>query len=307
MPILHSFIAFLKYECQRNKNNKQQENIVYSIMLRNKKFVGYQMYIINKGVRIRFPTINNPKRFMYIIVNVPVFLGKKMVEETDITLFKEKYKEIVYKQFFNYDEFLKSQVLNRIDYKFDYFCKDEKEKSLLLELLSKAKSKRYSGKKRIYSNEVDNDNDAITVYYNGRHYRINIYDKYEETGGLPEYQNMVRYEIQIMSSTLNRYFKEYGLIRDIDNYWNMRNFFFIEYLLPIFYIGNFYKNNIVSRMLSKCKNKACLINKIMNVQKTDCIDDLYSYYQIKQLQKLNINPLQNNINLENPLKEIFMG
>ena len=306
MPIFHSFIAFLKYECQRNKNNKQQENVVYSILSnnKNKKLIGYQMNLINKGVRIKFPTINNPKCYMYIIVNVPVLLGKQIIEETDITQFKEKYKEIVYKQLFNYDEFLKSEILNRIDYKFVYFCKDEKEKSLLLGLLSKAISKRYSAKKRVYSNDYD---DAITVYYNGRHYRINIYDKYKETGGSPEYQNMVRYEIQIMSRTLNRYLKEYGLIRDIDNYWNMRNFFFIKYLLPVFFTGNFYKNNIISRMLSECKNKACLMNKIMNVQKTDCIDNLYSYYQIKQLQKLNINPLQNNINLENPLKKIIMG
>lgn len=285
--------------CWANKNNKLQDKIIFNILTdKNNKLIGYQMNLIDEGIRIRFPSRNNPMNYIYIIANIPKMLNKYIIEESDLYLFKEKYYYIVYERLFNFDDFLRTEILNRIDYKYDHACRNKVEKLNILETLSKARLQRYSATKTVYE---ENDR-ALTLYYNSKNYRINTYDKEEESGGLPIYENTIRYEVQIMSRLMNTYFKKYGLIRDIDNYWNMRNYFFTEYLLPIVYYGDYYRNNIISRMLNETKNKCILMDKIKLVQHLNCVDGIYTYSQIKQLQKLNINPLQNNFNLENPLK-----
>lgn len=260
------------------------------------------MNILNEGIRVRFPIINNPMNYIYVVANVPKVLKKSVIEESDLYPFKVKYSALVNDIIFQQDEFLKTEILNRMDYKFDYRCKDKVEKDNLLGALSKGVDTRYSAKKNVYEK---NGNAAISVYYNSKGYRINIYDKYEESHELPEYENVVRYEVQILSRMLNRYLKNYGLIREIDNYWNLRDYFFKEYLLKLFYAGDYYKNNILSKKMSHLKNKEILYEKVQLVQKSDSVKGIFSYSQLQQLQEININPLQNNFNLENPLNEII--
>lgn len=287
--------------CRENKYNKLQNEVIYSILTNNKKeLIGYQLNIVADGIRIRFPSRKNPMNYMYIIANIPKMLNKEIIEESDLQVFKEKYIRIVYERLFNYDNFLDTEVLNRIDYKFDYKCKSSIEKLKLLETLSKSRDKRYSANKRL----VDINDSAMSLYYNSKYYRINIYDKEEESGGILEYENIVRYELQVMTGMMQRYFKKYGLIRNINNYWNMRNYFFREYLIPVIYLGDYYGNNIISRMLEGYKNKEVLMDKVILLQNAKSIEGIYSYSQLKQLHKLNINPLQNNFNMKNPLKKI---
>jgi hypothetical protein len=299
MPFYHPFISYLINMCRANNYNKLQDEVIYSILTNNKKeLIGYQLNVMADGIRIRFPSRNNPMNYIYVIANIPKMLNKQVIEESDLYIFKEKYYEVIYNRLFNYDSFLQTEVLNRMDYKYDYMCRGKKEKENLLVLASKARNSRYSAQKQVYAVEEG----AISIYYNSRNYRINLYDKFEESGYSPVYENILRYELQIMSGMMNKYLKKYGLIRDIDNYWNMRDFFFKEYLLPVLYSGDFYKNNIISRMLNKSKNKPILVEKLKLVQNSDSIEGIYTYSQIKQLQRLNINPLQNNSNLENPMK-----
>lgn len=289
----------MKESCRLNKYNKYQKGLVYKILANRHSIYGYQVTFLNSKITIRHYINKNPIKYLHIKVNVPDLLSKSIITELDLNLFKEKYLSLVHHQIFNFDSFLKTETLNRIDYKFDYMCKDEEEKSNLLEVLSKATDKRYSLGKCVYKKE----NSSQTVYYRSKFYKINVYDKDEQSKKL-QYKNTIRYEIQILSRIMNRYFKGLGFIRNIDNYWNMRMYFFKELLVPILYTGDYYKNNIISRMLNRCKNKDILMKKIMEIQRSHGFCKAYSYEQIKQLNHLNINPLQNNFNLVNPLKSV---
>jgi hypothetical protein len=280
--------------------------VIFSILANNNIFRGFQVNLVKEGLKIQYPIRNNPMHYLFIIVNAPILLNKPTIEFDDLTTFKKKYYSIIHERIFYHHEFLKSETLNRIDYKFDFKCKNQQEKKSLLTILSKARMKRYSASKRNYH---DSEENPATVYYKANNYRVNTYDKEAEAvsrGYIEECNiNLLRYELQILTGLLNNYEKRYGLKRTIDNYWYMRDYFFNEYLRPIFYIGDYYSNNIISRILNTSKNRDSLMQKIKEVQQLENVDNVYSYYQIKQIQNLNINPIQNNYNLMNPLNSIF--
>lgn len=298
-------MGYLENECRNNQYNQLQDNVKFSIFTCNNTFKGFKINLKKEGIKIQYPIRNNPMNYLFIIVNVPILLNKPIIEDDDLPIFKKKYQLIVHDRFFYNHDFLNSEVLNRIDYKYDYRCKNQEVKINLLTILSKARKARYSAKKRNYKN----GNTPSTIYYKANNYRVNTYDKEAElvTKGykIDNFRNLLRYELQILTGLLNTYEKQYGLKRDLDNYWFMRDYFFNEYLRPIFYNGDYYSNNILSRLLNISKNKETLFESIKKIQQLEDIDNVYSYYQIIQLQNLNINPIQNNFNLKNPLNNIF--
>lgn len=305
IPEDHYFLSHLKYECQKNKHNKMQGNEIFSVLTNRHMFRGYELFIKKEGIKFEYPIINNPMNYLFIIVNVSKLLNKLSIGYDDLSSFKNKYYLVIHERIFNNHNFLNSKVLNRIDYKYDYKCNNQKEKRQLLKILSKARKKKYSAHK---SNYNDNEN-PDTIYYKAKNYKVNTYDKEVELISKGRKQddcvNVLRYELQILTGLLNSYEKKYGLKRTIDNYWFMREEFFNEYLKPLFYEGDYYSNNIISRLLKSAKNKEILLSKIKQIQESESIDNIYTYQQIKQLQKMNINPLQNNLNLKNPLNIFY--
>jgi hypothetical protein len=165
-----------------------------------------------------------------------------VITKEDLIPFQKKYQLIIHKQIFHNHPFLETEVLNRIDYKFDYRCRSPEEKKKLIESLSMGILKRWSAEQKLYE---------TSIYYNGNNYKINLYDKQAEViakakinGQEPKlnYENVIRYELQVKTGLMQNYYKRYGLIRSLENYWDMRDFFFKEYFdtnrLKMFYSFN---------------------------------------------------------------------
>lgn len=296
IPRSHSFLAELKYFAQGNKSNSLQQNYIYNVYFDNQnKFKGYTLKLDKLGISFEYAIMKNPLSYLMIQVNLNKLLNKKVIVSSDLEDYKHNYYSFI-NRVFNKNEFLKSETLNRIDYKYDYTCRDEEEKQNLLAVASMASDSRYSiTKKTPYQ---------TAVYFNGEDININIYDKFAESG-LEEHRNIIRYEIQVKTGTLNTYDNTYGLIRDINNYWDMRDYFFNEYLKPFLYTGKYYYNQTIIRLLAHKKNKDKLYDKILDSQMQQSIDDIFSYNQLNQLQALKINPIQNNFSADNPLDAIF--
>lgn len=192
-------------------------------------FIGYQLAIFEGAMTIKYRQMNNKDNYIYIMVNLHKLLDKTDICDTDYIQFIERYQKYINKLFY-FKDIIKTETLSRIDYCYDYVCKDEAEKKALLKVLSNSRTQRYSTQKKVYSTAGTS---SETVYFNNKKANINIYDKENERiskGNIKEainFSNVIRYEVQLKNDYLQQQLLTLGLARDIINYFSIssRNYY----------------------------------------------------------------------------------
>jgi len=106
-----------------------------------------------------------------------------------------------------------------------------------------------------------------SVYYNGKSYTINLYDKEAKEGA--SYKDVLRLELQLKSSYIRRQLNEYGMVASLRNYFNdnVRRNTFEDLLTPLIYRGDYYTIRKSRYVLAEYGYSEKTINKLLDFQK----------------------------------------
>lgn len=243
---------------------------------------------------------------------------------TNYSKFEKLYNKRIY-ELFTYIYTLDEQKLNRIDYKIDYHTEHI---GLYLKLLKKT-TREYRGLKR-------NREYKSSLYLSSKSRNINIYDKKQEyidkckrynkpidESLLKEYDNILRYEVQIKKPKIYNNLRSWGLIEYLSNYvddYDIR-YFIDDVLSPVIFQGDYY-NQYWSEQLLKEYYTDLMVSQLVEFQKQisilgiDGARKTVSEYQfskyLKLLQEVDINPVpipkSDNITyLFNPINKIMLA
>ena len=133
---------------------------------------------------------------------------------------------------------------------------------------------------------------------------INIYNKYEESKD-KNYQGILRIEIQCKKKLVKSELKKYGIIRELDNYWNKNAIedYFFSIIDGFCYKGDYYKRKIANAIIDNSNNTPSMKDKlkrfllevekkgIEKVKKSKKYNPCSINTRIKKLNALNINPI----------------
>ena len=277
------------------------------------------IYLCIKGVKInqipefykKFKRISENKIYKYhykgilfnyfltscsllIMTTSSKILGKNDIKESDVDEFVEKLKSIILEIV---DIDIKKIKLNvcRFDYKVDVPMED-KERHEMFNLLNKHKMRyRYIRMRKIYQTSIHLANHSSSR-------NINIYDKGVESG-IPEFENVVRLELQIKHTGIIRLLNKEEKPRDIYYYWGkeaMEELFF-KYFEGFLYTGTYYKLGQAIKIIEKSSYtrtlKKGLISFVSIVNKNGMLgaERFFSYNTIRKYEKLldniNVNPI----------------
>ena len=131
----------------------------------------------------------------------------------------------------------KTLELNRIDYCVDVELKSEEELECYLDVLDWNKKKyKYMKEKYKYSTS------QYLQTKNGQH-NLNAYDRGAKTKK-KEDKNILRIELQCKKSFIKKQFVNYGIEKDLYNYWSKSSMekYYFDYLKDYLYVGDNYKN-----------------------------------------------------------------
>lgn len=237
-----------------------------------------------------------PKRnHLYIIVNPKKVLNKHNIINEDYSLLVKKIEASVSKVLFNKIK-LEDLHLRRVDFKKDIITE---YKYIYIEILKKLSDQYRRKRKRIY---------PTSVYYKGRSYNLNFYDKEQEVkeknkfNELEEYKNTLRLEIQIKRPYLKNYLKKHGLEITLSNFFDskMRLILFIDITQKLLYKGDYFtieenrktlSNNYSENMTEKLISFQELIHKYgVTNTKRNINKNTWGRY-ILRLEDIKINPI----------------
>lgn len=223
------------------------------------------------------------------------------LDQDNYSFFREQYHDRLY-EIFPFIQPLGLQSLARIDYKIDYKTENiEQYFKLYRKVL---KDYRYLVQKREY---------PTSIYFNSKSQNINFYDKLEQylkyckdnniipdDSKIAEYENILRYEVQILRPKIRYMKNEYGLIDCLENYIHSSDKvrYLSEVSSPIFYQGNYY-NQYWSRKILQEHYTKNMTNKLIELQKDISIygvQEVKKEYKqfntyIKRLEQVGVNPI----------------
>jgi len=106
-----------------------------------------------------------------------------------------------------------------------------------------------------------------SVYYKGKSYTINLYDKEAKEGA--SYKDVLRLELQLKSGFIRRQLNEYGMVASLQNYFHnsVRRNPFEDLLTPLIYRGDYYTIRKSRYVLAEYGYSEKTIVKLLNFQK----------------------------------------
>lgn len=210
------------------------------------------------------------------------------ITPNDLPKINMLYYEFI-KQFLS-DAELQTETLIRIDYKRDFRLSKKIREFIFMVAGRNVKSVKE------YFDKQTGELQSISIRSN--YSRWNIYDRFAYTD-IDFWKDITRIELQVYTK---KYLKNWGMAQVLENYLDEHtyNLIFVEALNKLLGLGNWYRNNIISKKLNGKKNKNTLISKF-NLLKLN-IDlkpkKVFTREQLKQLKELNVNPIQGDINLK---------
>lgn len=254
--------------------------------VRKKSLVWY-LNSESNGLMLYYMPVYN---MLFIRCNLKKTLNKSIIVNEDYDFLVNKINETLNKYFsdIRFNKF----KLSRIDFKKDIVTTYKKE---YIEILKKLNCTYRRKNKKIYE---------TSVYYRGRSYNLNLYDKEAEAGlsFKNEYKDVLRLEVQLKSIYLKNLYKNTGLQISLDNFFSfeMRDFIFSQILEPLFKKGDYYTVAESEKILKETYSDN-MINKLLNFQKLIYRYDLTyvkktmsenTYYRyLKCLKFSEVNPI----------------
>jgi len=106
-----------------------------------------------------------------------------------------------------------------------------------------------------------------SVYYNGKSYTINLYDKEAKEGA--SFKDVLRLELQLKSRWIRRQFNEYGMVASLRNYFNdsVRRNTFEDLLTPLIYRGDHYTIRKSRYVLAEYGYSEKTVTKLLDFQR----------------------------------------
>ncbi len=284
----NSFASFIKSMQEKDSNNKMTFGKKrYFSKKHNRTMVSAHECDIRSGMF----KIKITRNTMRIQVNLSKLLygdDTHYILPDDLPIIKEKYN--------NFIEYFLSKVekstgkLIRVDFKKD-FKLTKAQKDHIYSLIER--------KVKNLKSYFDNATGELQSFKIKSEYTCwNIYDRYAKSKD-KLWESIYRIELQVYTK---KHLKAWGLSQELDNYLNENTFnlIFLEALEKLLGSGNWYKNNLISKLLNGKKNKEFLLHSLQQLQfdKSLKINAVFTKSQLKQLKEKNINPLQGNINLK---------
>ena len=245
-----------------------------------------------KGIEFKY---NKSFKILTILTTAHKVLEKKDITLSDYQIYISKIYQII-------SEVLNTKYfkleLNRIDDCVD-FDLTENEKELYLFLLKWNKTNyKYMKWKKDYAS-------SIYIKTKKGKTNLNIYDRGAKTQKADD-QNILRIEVQCKKKLLKNEYNEYGIDKELKNYWSkdsMEEYFF-KFLYDYLYEGDYYirkkANKIIRNSQFKNKTKEKLKEFLKDVEEeklSNLIKNGKKYKptiilnRIKKLNELKINPI----------------
>ncbi len=188
------------------------------------------------------------------------------------------------------DTELQTEQLIRVDYKRDYRLSKKLREFIFMVAGRNVKSVRKHFDKQT--------GELQSICIRSSYTRWNMYDRFAYTN-IDFWKDTTRIELQVYT---RKYLKNWGMAQVLENYLddNTYNQIFVEALEKLLGTGNWYRNNIISKLLNGKKNKTSLISKFNSLKLNIALKPkkVFTRGQLKQLKELNVNPLQGDINLK---------
>ncbi len=188
------------------------------------------------------------------------------------------------------DAELQTEQLIRVDYKRDYRLSKKIREFIFMTAGRNVKSVQEKFDKQT--------GELQSIGIRSSYTRWNMYDRFAYTN-IDFWKDITRIELQVYT---RKYLKNWGMAQVLDNYLNDNtyNLIFVEALEKLLGTGNWYRNNIISKLLNGKKNKTSLISKFNSLKLNINLKPkkVFTRGQLKQLIELNVNPLQGDINLK---------
>ena len=216
------------------------------------------------------------------------------ITEKDYNLYVTKLREIISKVIKNNIDKLDFE-LTRIDYKVDIPMSLEEIK--LFEKLKDKHSKRY--KYMTQKKEYETSTHLNNKY--GK-YNLNSYYKFKKDSDI-KYFNSWRIEVQTKKASMRKNLLNYGIKRNLKNYWCKSAFDenFLIFLKNYYYIGDYYTLNKAREMIRKSsysktiQNNLCKFITSISRYGIDYARNKYNYSvfnkYISILNEIKVNPV----------------
>lgn len=229
-----------------------------------------------------------------IIANAHKLLEKKDITLADKGKYEEKFFNILNDVIVNSHNF--KTELSRIDYCVDLKL-DEKLDTYLELLNSNIHVFKYMKK----YNDFD-----TSIYLKTKHGKqnLNIYNRYEKTKDITD-TGILRLEVQNKKRLLKSEFNEFGILKELDNYWSiaaMEKYYF-SIIDGYCYNGNHYKVKYAHKIIENSNLKENMKRKLklflLDIEKygLEQVKNMANYNHckisnyIKRLEMLDINPI----------------
>lgn len=221
--------------------------------------------------------------YIFIRVNSKKLLNKSTIVNDDYFPLVEKIN-IYLKRYFSKIRF-QNLELSRIDYKKDITS----YKDIYIQILKKLNNTYRRKNKTVYD---------TSVYYRGKSYNLNLYDKEAESKNIIEYKDTLRLEIQIKRPYLKSILSKHGLEITLENFFdnNIKFLFFKEILYPLFYVGDYYTIEESRKILNKFYSEN-MTGKLIDLQKL-----IYKWGISKARKKINNSTWYRYLKLLNSAK-----
>lgn len=214
------------------------------------------------------------------------------ITPNDLPKINSLYYEFI-KQFLSEAE-LQTEKLIRVDYKGDYRLLKKIREFIFMIAGRNVKSVEKHFDKQTGELQSISIRNSYSFW--------NIYNRFAYTNN-EIWKDIFRIEYQVYTK---KYLKNWGLAQTLDNYLDEStyNLIFVEALDKLLGTGNWYRNNIISKLLNGRKNKDILISKLNSLRLNIDLKPrkIFTRYQLKQLKEMNVNPVQGDINLK--LKDV---
>lgn len=233
-------------------------------------------------------------RVLNIIANAHKLLEKKDVKLSDKEVYEKKLLNILNNVIVNLPNF--KLELSRIDYCVDLNLEEKLNTYLTLLNLNVCVFK--------YMKKYDNYGTSIYLKTKQGKQNLNIYNRYEKTKDNSD-SGILRIEVQNKKRLLKSEFDDYGISKELNNYWSITAMedYYWSIIDGYCYIGNHYKFKYANMIIKNSKLKENMKRKLemflLDIEKygLEQIKNMsnYNYCKInnyiKRLKDLNINPI----------------
>lgn len=260
-------------------------------------------YKYSKNINFKFKLPCN----LTIETTVEAVINKKYepITEKDYDLYVTKLKEIISKVITTDIDKLDFQ-LSRIDYKVDIPMSSEEIK--LFKKLKDKHSKRYK-----YMTQKQEFETSVHLSNKYGQYNLNSYSKFDKDFDI-NYFNVWRIEVQVSKALMRKNLLNYGIKKDLKNYWCKSSFYenFFEVLKDYYYLGDYYTLNKARELIRESsysktvKNNLCKFITSISRYGIDYAKNKYNYSvfnkYISILNEIKVNP----VTIDNDSEIIYM-